>query len=364
MKYVSSIAFDVRELSGRPAGVGRIISSLINAMREIAPDIRLILIGDSPAAPAVVQGEYIGIRSSGLAWHIKCAKILKNNPQWKAYVSVRSPLVPIVAPERSIYFVNDLISFRNPEFFTLKTRLIEIVFTRLALRRVQKLVAISRATAQDVERICPGAGKRTTVVYLAADPLFQPGPPDVEIIKKHGLPAKYILTVGTIEPRKNHLALIEAYRALPGKLKSKYGLVVVGKRGWKCDKIMQTINRMETVANFRYLDYISDADLAQVYRGASLFVYPSIYEGFGLPVLEAMSCGVPTITSNCSSLPEVGGSAAGYFNPLNTAEISNKMEEVLDDPKMAVVMNQKGMAQSRIFSWGKSARDLLKLASS
>lgn len=356
-----NIAFDVRELSDQPAGVGRIISSLINAIREIVPGIELTLIGDSPAAPAGIEGEYIGIRSSGLAWHFKCATLLKNNPQWKAYVSVRSPLVPIMAPDRSVYFVNDLISFRHPEHFTLKTRVMSRLFVKLALNRVSRIVAISHSTAWDIERISPGAGQRTTVVHLAADPVFNPGPTDLEALRRLGMPDKYILTVGTIEPRKNHLSLIRAYEDLPGKLKAEHGLVIVGKRGWKCGRIMHAIKRMEAGGNLRYLEYIGDADLAQVYRGASLFVYPSLYEGFGLPVLEAMSCGVPVITANASSLPEVGGDAAFYVDPENSSQLAQAMERILSDQKLAREMSAKGLEQSRKFSWEKAARSVYGL---
>lgn len=357
----NNIAFDVRELSGQPAGVGRIISSLINAIRETSPGIGLTLIGDSPTAPAGVQGDYIGIRTSGLAWHIKCAKLLKNNPQWKTYVSARSPLVPIMAPDRSVYFVNDLISFKHPEYFTLKTRVMSRLFVKLALGRANRIVAISHSTARDIERISPGADKRTTVVYLAADPVFSPGPPDPEVLRMLDLPDRYILTVGTIEPRKNHLSLIRAYEDLPGKLKAGYGLVMVGKRGWKCERIMQGIKRMEAGGNLRYLEYIGDADLAQVYRGASLFVYPSIYEGFGLPVLEAMSCGVPVITSNNSSLPEVGGDAVIYIDPGNAADIANAMTYVLENDETAKHMSGAGIIRSNQFTWEKTAADILKM---
>jgi alpha-1,3-rhamnosyl/mannosyltransferase len=269
-----------------------------------------------------------------------------------------------MAPDRSVYFVNDLISFRYPEYFTLKTRIIESVFTRLALRRVGRIVAISNSTARDIERISPGAGKRTTVVHLAADPVFGPGQPDPEVLHRLGLPGKYILTVGTIEPRKNHLALIRAYEALPEKLRSEHGLVIVGKRGWKCGRIMQAISRLAADGNLRYLEYIGDADLAQVYRGASLFVYPSLYEGFGLPVLEAMRCRVPVITSNNSSLPEVGGDSAFYVDSQNPSQLARSMERILSDQKLAREMSANGLGQSSKFSWHKAAQKFYEIIDS
>jgi glycosyltransferase involved in cell wall biosynthesis len=352
------ILFDIREISGKPAGVGRIITSLIKAMQSIEPQKEFVLVGDVPAMPIDIKGKYINLGSSNLLWHIKCARLIKNSPEGGTYISVRSPLVPIMVPEKSVFFVNDLISFRYPEYFTLKTRVMETIFTRMALRRVGRIIAISYSTARDIESLCPGAALRTKVVHLAGDSVFRKRLPNSGILNKYGLPGKYILTVGTVEPRKNHLALLDAYEMLPGAIRDQYGLVIAGKRGWKCEKIIKRIKQAEAAGRVRYLEYLCDEDLAQVYSGASLFVYPSVYEGFGLPVLEAMNCGAPVIASDNSSLPEVGGDAACYVKHDNYGQLARAMESILTDPKLAEEMSQKGLVQGRKFSWGKTALEI------
>lgn len=351
-----AITFDVREVTGKPAGVGRIISSLIKAMQTIDPQREFVLIGDTPVGPSGINGKYIYIKSSGMLWHIICARIIKENPQWGTYISVRSPFVPIMVPERSIYFVNDLISFKYPEYFTLKTRIIGSIFVKLALKRAKNIVAISQSTARDIEELCPGSKARTTVIPLAADPIFGKRQPDIKTLIRYGINKPYILSVGTVEPRKNHLFLLKAYQGLTKVLCEKYDLVLVGKRGWRCGHIMQTIDENVRSGSVKYLEFIHDADLVHIYNGASLFVYPSLYEGFGLPVVEAMSCGVPVITSNISSLPEAGGKAAYYIDPNKPEEISDAMTKILTDQTQANKMSALGLAQSSELSWHKAAK--------
>jgi len=356
-----AITFDVREATGKPAGVGRIISSMIKAMQTIDPQREFVLVGDAPVGPSGINGKYISIKSSGMLWHVNCARIIKENPQWGTYISVRSPLVPIMVPERSVYFVNDLISFKYPQYFTLKTRIVESLFVKLALKKVKNIVAISQSTARDIEELCPGAKSRTTVVPLAADPIFKIILPDINILIKYGMKKPYILSVGTIEPRKNHVTLLKAYQDLPNTLRDKYDLVIVGKRGWKCGGIMKAINKGIKSGSVKYLEFISDNDLVHIYNGASLFVYPSLYEGFGLPVVEAMSCGVPTIISNNSSLPEVGGSAARYFDPYKPNQIADLMVNVLTDKTISDQMSLDSIEYSRRFNWEKTAREIFNI---
>lgn len=355
------ISFDVRELSGKPAGVGRIISSLIKAMQAIDPQREFILIGDTPVGPSGINGKYIYIKSSGMLWHINCARIIKENPQWGTYISVRSPFVPIMVPERSIYFVNDLISFKYPECFPLKTKLIEAIFIKLAVKKVENIVAISYATANDLEAIFPGTNKRTKVIHLAADTIFRKQAKSTKALEKLGIDKPYVLNVGTIEPRKNQLTLLKAFNTLPEPIRDEYSLVIAGKRGFKHKTIYQEIEKATLVGNVKYLEFVSDDQLVQLYNGASLFVYPSLYEGFGLPVIEAMSCGLPVITSNISSLPEVGGAAAIYIDPGDCEGIRNSIVRVLTDKAMRSAMESASVEQSKKYTWETAAKEIYKL---
>ena len=173
------------------------------------------------------------------------------------------------------------------------------------------------------------------------------------------LPKKFIFSVGSIEPRKNLIGLLQAYNLLSNEIKSEYKLVLAGFKGWGNDEIMNIINGNKE--NIIYLGFISDIQLAKVYNLSSCFVFPSFYEGFGLPILEAMACGTPVICSNSSSLPEVGGDAVVYCNPYDINSIKDKIEIVLKDTNMQENMIEKGLKRAKIFSWEKSAEEHIKV---
>lgn len=167
------------------------------------------------------------------------------------------------------------------------------------------------------------------------------------------LPNKFILFVGSIEPRKNLTRFLEAYGSLDKTIKDEYKLVLAGFKGWKNREIMELINR--NAHYIKYLGYLNDTDLAKVYNKASLFVFPSLYEGFGLPVLEAMACGTPVITSDCSSLPEVGGDAAIYCNPYSVEDIVCKIDDILRNDRLRETLKKKGLDRAKKFTWEESA---------
>ena len=171
------------------------------------------------------------------------------------------------------------------------------------------------------------------------------------------LPPKFILSVGSIEPRKNLLGLLKAYNLLTKDIKDEYKLILVGFKGWENREIMKIINQNREY--IEYLGFISNEDLAKVYNLSSCFVYPSFYEGFGLPIVEAMACGTAVVSSNSSSLPEVGGDAVLYCNPHNIYDIRDKINMVLLDNNLKEELIQKGLKQAKLFSWEKSAREHL-----
>ena len=173
------------------------------------------------------------------------------------------------------------------------------------------------------------------------------------------LPPKFILSVGSIEPRKNLLGLLKAYNSLSSKIRDEYRLVLVGFSGWENSEIMSFIKEEEE--SVHYLGFISDEELAKVYNRASLFVYPSFYEGFGLPVLEAMACGTAVVCSNLSSLPEVGGDAPLYCDPYDIESIRENIESALSYSVLRENMIAKGLEQAKKFSWKKSAQSHIEL---
>ena len=173
------------------------------------------------------------------------------------------------------------------------------------------------------------------------------------------LPKKYILSVGSIEPRKNLIGLLKAYSLLNKQIKREYKLVLVGFKGWENSEIMEIIEQNKE--SIFYLGFISDEELSKVYNLASLFVFSSFYEGFGLPLLEAMACGTPVVSSNASSLPEVGGDAVLYCNPHDNEDIKSKIEMLILDKELQKELILKGLKQVKKFSWEKSAKEHQKL---
>ena len=173
------------------------------------------------------------------------------------------------------------------------------------------------------------------------------------------LPQKFILSVGSIEPRKNLEGLLKAYNLLDKKVKDEYKLVLVGFKGWENKELMQLITKDEK--NISYLGFISDEELAKVYNKAICFVFASFYEGFGLPILEAMACATPVLSSNTTSMPEVGADAALYCNPNDTEDIKNKLEQLLSDKNLQNSMIEKGLQRVQEFSWEKSASEHIKV---
>lgn len=239
---------------------------------------------------------------------------------------------------RSVWTLYDLAFKVNPEWFTPATARGLDEVTRRCLDRADHVITISKSTRDDLVRFYGFPPERVTPILLGA--------PAHAFIADVPSPVEkpYILHVGTIEPRKNLARLIEAARG--------HRLVLVGARGWRSDEVFKMIDREQVT----WLDYVSPATLTALYRNAEAFVYPSLYEGFGLPVLEAMAHGLPVVTSKVSSLSEVGGEAALYADPNDAGDIAAKIEEALSHK---AILAEKSRAQAAGFSWDRAARETL-----
>jgi len=226
-----------------------------------------------------------------------------------------------------------------------------------AARMSQKIISISQATAQDSEKFLDTSDTKIEVIYPGLSKLIYPSNNLPE-----GLIAKsYLLYVGTIEPRKNLVGLLQAYEMLPRKLQERYPLVIVGAKGWNTGRIYRIYQKLKSKENIKFMGFLPDSILAKLYKEAAVFVYPSFYEGFGLPVLEALGYGIPVITSNRSSLPEVTGDAAALIDPSDLKSIARAIQRLLGDSKMRLALGQKGRIQAKKFSWEKAANETLRV---
>ncbi len=245
------------------------------------------------------------------------------------------------------------------------TRLREGMVLKLAIKNSIKSIAISANTKQDAVKWFKVDPNKIKVIYGAASSrycLIKNTEQINKILTKHQLPNKFILTVGTLEPRKNHKRLIEAYNHLINyRNLADFKLVMVGKKGWYYDEIFAKVKQLKLEKKVIFTDYLPDDDLPYLYNAATCFVYPSLYEGFGLPVIEAMACGCPVITSNISSLPEVVGEAAILVNPYNSDEIARALAEVLTNSSLRYKLRRDGLKQAQKFSWARTATEILDL---
>ncbi len=251
-----------------------------------------------------------------------------------------------------------------PHFYSLKTRLWHKYFVnpRKISRAAQKIVAVSEATKKDLTEIYGIDPEKIKVIYHGVGEDFKVinrnNPKLLEIQKKYNLPPKFILYLGNIELRKNIFSIISAYKIFLSKNPKfkKYKLVLAGNISPPCQDI---INKEKN--NVVICGYVERKDRSFIYNLAWLFVYPSFFEGFGLPVLEAMACGTPVIASNNSSLPEVASNSAILVNPDRPNEISQAMTTILADEKLYNKMRERGLKQAQKFSWKKCAKETLKI---
>jgi glycosyltransferase involved in cell wall biosynthesis len=272
-----------------------------------------------------------------------------------------SPLMtlPLGADLPSVVTIHDLTALLFPEAHRLKVRWSLYPFLERSLDQARRIVAVSHATAADLRFHFPSCADRIRVVHEGVDPAFHPAAPnEIQGIREHlGLPDGYILYIGTLEPRKNVPILLAAWESLKAGNPNIPPLVLAGDRGWGNRALLRRIESMRSLG-LQALGRVDDATLVRLLQGATLFVYPSLYEGFGLPPLEAMACGIPTIVSDAASLPEIVGDAALKVSPTDAGALSDAMHLLLTNPTRAADLAHRGIERARHFTWEKAAREM------
>ena len=226
------------------------------------------------------------------------------------------------------------------------------------LRKVGKIIAISESTKRDAIRLYGIPEEKIEVTCLAVDGRFRPaGAGAIAMVReRHRLPERFLLYVGTIEPRKNLPVILDALKILMER-GGGVPLVVAGARGWMYEDFFLKVRTTGLEGKVLFTGYIPDEELPALYSAAEAFLYPSLYEGFGFPVLEAMACGTPVVCSNTSSLPEVAGDAAILLSPVAPGDWADTIQEVLDSGTLRERMRQEGFRRASLFSWEKTARE-------
>jgi glycosyltransferase involved in cell wall biosynthesis len=265
---------------------------------------------------------------------------------------------PLATPCPFVVTIYDLSFLHYPDAFRSWNRWYLSRFTALSARRARRVIAISESTKRDVVKMLGVPSDSVDVVYCGVDEIFHPLSP-VEVTRfrrERALPDRFILFLGTLEPRKNVQMLIRAYAQWRKAEPAIPKLVVAGGKGWYYDQIFAEVERLGLTGEVIFPGYVAQEELPLWYNSADLFVYPSRFEGFGLPVLEAMACGTPVVTTNAASLPEVAGGAAWLVSPDDEAQLIEAMRRALCDQTLREEMTTKGRAHATTFTWDRTAR--------
>ncbi len=346
------IAIDTQSTLGHKTGIGQYTIRLLEALRRAAPQHEYLELN---------WGQDITMRTDRrLRWQqlelpsrARAARAdLLHVPGFDAPIRKRCPVV---------LTVHDLIGMLFPRNLPPISRLYWARWLPFTARFADAIVADSEATRRDILRLLRLPTEKITVVPLGVDDRFRPQPAQriADCRARHGLPRHYILYTGTLEPRKGIDTLIDAFARLADHI--PHHLVLVGKRGWHWEPFMQQMAAGGVEARTQVVDYVPDDDLPGLYAGAAAFTFPSRYEGFGLPVLEAMACGTPVVCSNAASLPEIADQAAELVPPDDPQALADAVERVLADPAMADALRDKGLQRAREFTWDKTAQATLAI---
>lgn len=259
---------------------------------------------------------------------------------------------------KTVVTIHDLGAEFLPQYHKFPQKLYLNKSTEYVAAHATHLIAVSEATKKDLVKRLGVDPSRISVVYESwnRDLYHEPSKEEVTMVrKKYNLGKDYLLFVGTIQPRKNLERLIEAF----SKADVPHDLILAGKPGWMNEGIYLASRKLGVGSRVKFLNHVPDVDLPGLYGGSAAFVFPSLYEGFGIPVLEALACGTVVLTSSTTSLPEVGGDGALYIDPENVASIKNGIEEIVSNYKLRDRLLSKGKLQVQKFSWQKAARETM-----
>ncbi|MCC6904729.1 MAG: glycosyltransferase family 4 protein [Anaerolineae bacterium] len=365
------VAIDYTPALEQGGGIGRYVRELVSALAAVDPRNPYVLFAAGQRTEALPA-----LPAPNFAW--RSSRI---NPNWFARIWHRAhlplpvewwtgdvalyhatdfTLPPVRRGTRTLLTVHDLSYARTPETAVASLRRYLDRVVPQSAARADHILADSEATRQDLIALYAVPPEKISVLYCGVEPRFHPIT-DADILRR--VRARYaigdnpyILSVGTVQPRKNYARLAEAFARLEY---TGLKLVIAGGKGWLEDELYRVIEHSGIANRVLLTGFVADDDLPALYSGAELMAYPALYEGFGLPPLEAMACGVPVITSNTSSFPEVVGDAGLMIDPYSVNDLAAAIERVLTSPSLRTTLCQMGLARARLFDWQASARQLM-----
>lgn len=358
------LGIDGTALCAPLTGIGWYVRQVLFEFRRIAPDMQVLVYVSRPLVVKLEPGlaelrhERYPFPLPGLIWRQYLLPRLAQADRIDCFWGP-AQILPVRLPRRipTVMTVHDLVNIRYPETMEFRTRLTMRLHFCSSLRRADAVISVSASTRDELHTMLGYPESRVTVIRQGVEPMFRPMPAETVNLRlsELGLKPGYLLAVGTIEPRKNHQLLLEALARLPDLPM----LVLAGRKGWGCEHIYQMVAERHLEARVRFLDYVASDDLPVLLNGAQLLVLPSFYEGFGLPILQAMACGTPILASAIPSLQEVGGDVPVYFDVRSPDALCTQLTRVLADSALRQQMSAKGRERARLFTWERTARRTL-----
>ncbi len=359
------IAIDIRTAGGERTGKGWYTFHIVSNLLQLDQKNKYILYTKNGIAgfEQYKNAKMKIMDHSSATWHMKVAKDVGSEGV-DIFFSPSSYITPSLMPKsvKTILTVHDLVAFLFPNTHNKKATMIEKITLKRALKKSSHIVTVSKNTKKDLLKKFKYDPDKISIVPCAGSEEFRPMDKEKlgDFIKQTNLPPKFFLAVGTIEPRKNYTGLIRAFVRL-NKIHPDVNLIVVGQKGWGYEEFFNLIRKNYLNQKVHTLGYLSNKSLMNLYSLSQALVFPSFYEGFGIPPLEAMRCGCPVIASNTSSIPEVVGDSAILINPENPKEITAAMQKILTDENLRKDLSRKGLTQAKKFSWRSSAEKLLEI---
>jgi glycosyltransferase involved in cell wall biosynthesis len=370
------VGLEGRVLTPRIGGIGRYAIRLVETLLALSvqefPDLELVIFTAPQTDRLVLRGMQTAIceRFCRIKSTMLRSSVLLPVGAILDHIDLFHGLdqsgIPFFSKTRkSVVTIHDVIPLVLPWAFPRRHRWVLTAALARVRRQVDVVIVPSAAAAEDVVRYLNIDRQRIAVIPMGCDARFKPGMNAarmVQLRRRYALPERYVLFVGTLEPRKNIGLLLQAFsRLLAERPQDDVHLVVAGGQGWGDGGSAATMEAPDMRPRVIFTGFVEDDDLPDLYRGAQMFVYPSLYEGFGLPVVEAMACGTPVITSNCSSLPEVAGDAAVLIDPTRPDDLAAAMSALMSSGALHEELRWKGLARAKEFTWEAVARKTMEV---
>lgn len=366
------IAINTLPLYKTKVGMGKYVVELVNRVTKIDKENKyLIYVSNENKHFFNLTSKNVNIQQvpkifSNPSLRIIWEQLILPFSLWRNSIDVYHALgfvLPLFLKQKiiSVVTIADMTFFSHPQHHT---RMKQVYFKCMipqSLRRAKKVITISDNTKKDIINVININANKIKTIYLGVDARFYPQEKETvnAILEKYKIASPYILFVGMLEPRKNVEGLLQAFAML--KDKRKHNLIIVGKKGWRYEELFKLAQEEGIRNDVVFAGYVPDEDLPGLYAGATCFVYPSFYEGFGIPIVEAMACGCPVITSNNSSMQEIAGDAAVLVDPYNKEEIKDAIGSIINNKGLRGEKQRKGLINATKFQWNFMAEETIKV---